>query len=287
MNAQERSQLENWLNHLHGLLGRFDALWGQRATLEQQLQPEQQHRQKWKVWVIAVFSLAFIFLGFTVFSSITGIITSIVLLPFSGVEYGDPLEGLVRFLMWTVPVVLSIGLAIAVVLFRNRVLLPRANTKIDVVNQQRRAGNDVLAGQIHAVDSRIAEANGEFQGHMSELHRLTGDGFPERYLYQDAVAFCWHMVHDHRADSIGKALNLYVEQLKHNEQLQKQQELIEETQRVRKQVMVGSVVNAAVTGAGIGAANANAKAARQQSAANTQRIIDNANKPKTVWVKRG
>lgn len=279
MDIQERRQLENWLKYLHDLLGRFEALRGQRAGLEQQLQPEQPPRARWKAWLIAPVALGFVLLSFTVFARLTGVVTSLVLLPFSGVEYGDPLEGLVRFLMWTVPVVISVGLAAAVVLIRNRVFLPRTNAKIAATNQQRVAHNGPVLAQIRDVDAQISSVDREFQQNI-------GARFPEYYLNQEAVAFCRDVIQRNLADSIKEALNLYENKLAEDREVMRHQEDMAQQERVRRQIAVGNVVNASIAGAGIGIANANAKAARAQNAANTQRVVDAVNKPKTVWVKK-
>jgi hypothetical protein len=136
-------------------------------------------------------------------------------------------------------------LATAIVLVRNKLILPRQNGRAERINLQREAHNDAVWAEEQQVDAQLNQASRDFATSI-------GTRFPQAYLYDEAVVFCLQMVQNHRAASVSDALNLYDTELKHRQIQDMHAAQLAETQRMRKQAAVGNVINAAMQGAVIG-----------------------------------
>ena len=124
----------------------------------------------------------------------------------------------------------------------------KANVKIDKQNEQIDAHNRQVYAQAQAIAEQLNEAGRIYSVSFAA-------GYPEAYAYDDAVGFALQAVQNHRANTVGEAINLY-EQFRHQQRMeQSQQAMLAEQERTRKQMAVGFVVNAALQGATIAAVN--------------------------------
>lgn len=265
---EQKAQLENWLNYHHGLLGRFDVMWQQRASLEQQYRVEKTLRTAWKWWVVAIFAVAILIALFTVASPLLDLVYA-PLNPLFDPDWANENSAVVIPILLAIPVLLATGLAMALVFMRNHFLLPRMNSRIAEQNAQTRLHNGAVAASLQGVDAQIADANQDFI-------RYGGETLSERYRNQHALAFMSQVVREDLAESLKEALNLYARELKDNERLQEQREAhqaqLAELQRMRKQQAVGNVVNAALQGATIGTIRSEGAANRAASQRNADAL---------------
>jgi hypothetical protein len=266
--AEQRAQLENWLNYHHGLMGRFDVMWQQRASLEQQYRAEKALRTVWKWWVVAILAVAIFIALFTVASPLLDLVYAPFNLLFDP-EWGSENTAVVIPILLAIPAILAIGLAMVIVYTRNHFFLPRKNSRIEEQNEQTRLHNDAVTASIQGVDGQIADANQDFI-------RYGGQTLSEQYRNQYALAFMSQVVREGRAESLKEALNLYARELKDNaeshERRKAEQAQLAELQRMRKQQAVGNVVQATLQGVAIGTVRSEGAANRAAAQRNADAL---------------
>ena len=236
--AEQRAQLENWLNYLLNLLNRFETLDQQKRAISQQYQHDMPMSKKWGIWAIVLWAAGLTLAAFTFFSRLTGIVVSIVLFPFSNVEYGDPLEGLVRVLMWVTPIMLSVGLAILIVFLRNKIWLPKQHAKAKYLTEQRHQHNAHIRAQEQTIDQQLDQARHDFRAYI-------GNQFPPDYLHIEAVSFCANRVRNQFADTLKEAINQYDEMLYKQRMEDMASAQLREQTRAANAAQFGNMINAA------------------------------------------
>ena len=216
----DRAALTAWLNELFGLVQHMETLYGQKAAVEARFPQPTPYKRPWgwKGYALCIV-IAFVVLG----------------IPMSSSNWFVSLLAL--------PVVLVVG--VGGPLLRNRKLVPASNAKAD---QKNRARAESMREATAPIDAQLNEAGRIYATRFAS-------GYPQAYAYSDAVGFVAQAVQNHRADSVGMAINLY-EQVLHQQRLeQSQQAILEEQQRSRRQIAAGFVISAAMQGATIGAIN--------------------------------
>lgn len=277
MEPQERQETVNWMGAILQNLNRQEALWNRRQFLTQQFQPMTPPKQPWGYGHVALAALGIAIVAGLPLLVIVELIGSFPPLALLIRSLPDP----VRFVTTSLIAILTPPAAgtVAGIFIRrhvNRKSIPQTNQRIAANNEVREAQNRQVAQQIEATDRELQQVRQQLGG-------IIAGRFPERYLHIEAVGFCLRMIQDMRADTVGQAINLYEEQLRHNDQMAAQQRIVEETQQVRRQVMVGTVVNSAMQGAAMGLANNHAKQARANADGNTAVIVDAIKGRKRQW----
>lgn len=213
----ERSALVASLTDLYRLTRHIETRYEEKARIEGQFPPPQ---APWKPWGWKGYAIS--------------IIGSLVVL--SGLLPDVGILSLLIYPLWP-----AVGIGIPIVW--KKVIVPRGNV-------QRRQGNREVA-------ARMREATAGVDAELNEAGRVYATrfaaNFPEAYAYSDAVAYCAKSVRDHRADTVGQAINLYETELHQQRLEQTQAQLLEEQQTARRQQAMQAVVGAALQGATIGA----------------------------------
>ena len=90
--------------------------------------------------------------------------------------------------------------------------------KVNKFNESIAESNEIISEQISIVNRE-----------MQEIRQLADEElywYPRNYCYSDAVNYFINVVSNYRADSLKEAINLYVEELRHRQMMQNQQELV-------------------------------------------------------------
>lgn len=271
--AGHRAQLESWLNHLYELLHRVESLHEHKEVIAQSYEGYPEPPKKWGLRVTLLWAIGLMIFLSTVFSSITGVIARVLLLPFYSVETGDPLEGFVRMLVTVIPIALSIGLATVAVFLRNRFLMSKQQAKTQRLADQTRQHNASVQAEEQRIDAQLYQT-------VHDIDKHAGDKFPQTYLHTEAVSFCLQMVQDHRAETVGQALNLYEATLHQRclENLTAAQ--LEEQRRTTKVAMLDNIISAAGHGANWAETRNQGAATRAANTANAQRIVNTIKNPR-------
>lgn len=275
-----RTELVTWLTYVRGLLRFIDGRWQAKAEIAQKYQQMAPLQKKWRWFHLALGTVVLVIVFFTVGRPVLEFVFTILVYPFFSAQWADSNTGGAMAIIVVVPVLISAGLALLVLLLRNRVLLPRQQARVERTNQQLEAHNAEVRAEERQVDAQLTQAGVDFAQHV-------GERFPRTYLYDEAVSFCVQLVQDHRANSVMEALNLYETELHRRKVLDMHAAQLAEQQRTRKTMAVGTVVNAAMTGAAIGTMRAEGRSNRTAGAANAARVSEQLKKPRTVYVKRG
>lgn len=278
--ADPRATLVERLAYLHALLGYIGEQWQAKAAIGQRYQPSVPLKKTWGVLPILLWSVGLTFALFTVAEPVLDLVYRLVLGPFVSVEWANANTGVMVAVMLAIPVAMSLALAYLIVRAWNRFVLPRQNARIQDANQRREERNEAVRAEEQQVDARLTRAGQDFATHIGT------DFFPQAYTYPEAVAFCITMVRNHRANSVTEALNLYETELHRRRVEDGQAAMLAEQKETQRQVRVGTVINAAMTGAAIGTIRAEGRATRAASAANAARVTSQMREPKTVYVKK-
>jgi hypothetical protein len=236
-----RAELETWLAYLLNLLRWIDARWQEKTSIAQRHQPLILLKKKWGFLPFALWVVGLVVLLTVIGTPILQAWAKAEAYAQGSIRYPNIQAPNVGILM--IPVALII--AVAIVLVRNKLVLPRLHAHAERINQPRRAHNQALLVEEQQLDVQLNQASHDFAANI-------GDKFPKAYLYDEAVGFCVQMVRNHRATSIPEAINLYETERHH----QRVENLLAwqaaEAQRTRKLAAVGNVVQAAMQGAVIG-----------------------------------
>lgn len=215
--SADRASLVAWLTELLGLVRHIEQRYEDKARIESQFPPP---KQALKPWGWKGFALSIV----------------VSLLVLSGLLSN---LGILSYLIY--PLWPAVGIGFPIVW--NKVLVPRGNA-------QRQQSNRELA-------ARMREATSGVDAELEKAGRIYATrfeaGFPEAYVYSDAVAYCLGAVQQHRADTVGQAITLY-ETERHRQRLEETQErMLEEQQLARRQQAGQAVIGAALQGATLGA----------------------------------
>ncbi len=101
---------------------------------------------------------------------------------------------------------------------RGREEMAEQNKRIDEENARIEQENGLILQQAKGVEDEMAQVRALFD------QRLRG-WYPPKYCYSHAVSFFIDAVENYQADTIGAAVNLYVEELRHQEHMQKMDRL--------------------------------------------------------------
>lgn len=274
-----RTTLVSKLTYLHGWLRFVNERWQQKATIAQSYQPLMPFKKKWGISSIVLGSVGLTLALFTVATPVTDLLYKIALEPFISAEWAEANTGVAMILMLTIPVVVSVGLAILIVYLRNRFLLSMQHSRAKRINQQREAHNQAVWAEEKQVNAQLKQAGQDFSDQI-------GTWYPQAYLYEEALAFCTQVIQNHRAKDIEGALNLYETELHRQRVENNQAALMAEQQRTQKLMIVGNVMNAALTGAAIGSIHQQGQQTRAANAANAARITEQLKKPVNVNVRK-
>lgn len=273
-----RARLTEKLIYLNGLLRWIDERWQAKAAVAQKYAPLEQPKHKWGLRMFALLTA-----GITVVSAVIGAPIIQVWARDQAKASGsirlpnvDPLA--VAILSLPVALILAAG----ILLFFNRVLLPRKHASTQAVNEQREVHNRAVWAEEQQVNAQLNKAGQDFAQHVGTQF------FPQAYLHQEAVAYCADMVHNHRANTVSEAINHYETDMWRRRMEQGQAAMIAEQQRTQKLVAIGTVVNAAMTGAAIGtmrAEGAKTRSAIASAAATrpTRVTVEVRKKSWSVW----
>ncbi|TFD61703.1 hypothetical protein E3T39_06630 [Cryobacterium suzukii] len=260
MNTQQagdaRAQLETRLAYLHNVLRWID-VWSQEKTaITQRYRPLAPLKDKWRLLPFALWAAGLLLV-------LTVIGTPIIQAQAKAAAYA---EGSIRYpniQMLNVAILMipvALVLALAVLLMRNKLILPLLHGRAERINKKRAAHNEPVRAEEQIVLAKLNQASRDIAAHIRD--------FPQAYMYDEAVGFCVQMVRNHRATSISEALNLF-ETERHRQRMENMQAWqLAEAQRTRKLVAVGNVVNAALTGAAIGSIRQEGARTRATNTAN-------------------
>lgn len=236
---QERFELSSWLSDLLKLTQNIEAGWARKAQIEQQYAAQLKPNKKpWRLIMGAL-------LTWVVSWPLTFVVQNgLVLIP------------------------LSIAGGVAAVMIYNRKFLPKRNEVVQAAN------NEIWK----RCTAELAPVNQQLDDDGAAFTQRFAQHFPNDYAYSDAVAFCLKAVQNHRADSVGSAINLYEQEL-HQQRLEQTQEaILEEQARTRRQQAVGMVVNTVMQGATISAIRSEGAANRAAGAASASMFRDELRK---------
>jgi uncharacterized membrane protein YhiD involved in acid resistance len=274
-----RTALVSKLTYLHGWLRFVNERWQQKATIAQRYQTLMPFKKKWGIPFIMLGFVGVTLALFTVAAPVTDLLYKIALEPLIAEEWAAANTGVAIILMLAVPIVVSAGLVILVVYLRNRFLLSRQHARAEGINQQREAHNQAVWAEEKQVNAQLKQAGQDFSTQI-------GNWYPQAYLYEDALVFCTQVIQNHRATDIEGALNLYETELHRQRVENNQAALMAEQQRTQKLMIVGNVMNAALTGAAIGTIRQQGQQTRAANAANAARITDQLRKPVDVNIRK-
>ncbi|WP_156887611.1 hypothetical protein [Propionicicella superfundia] len=228
--AAQRTQLENWLNHVLGLVRRFDQLGRDRqAAYARHRHLYVRYLERWGA--AAYFLWVFI---------LTVALTIVAIILFIGIPLAtmntseDFLAEVARIFLLPFPAALP-G-ALAIVLLRN--------TRARAINKRRRVLNEQRADQIEdAVRPEIESINAGLQEIADDFSKHVAGRFPEAYLYDEAILFCLTMARNHRASTLTAALNLYETEL-HNRRMENYAEAqLAELKRATEVAIFNGIMN--------------------------------------------
>ena len=234
-----RTALETKLHALHSVLSRIEKLSAQRQAIYAQHQhrfldhlPEWS-RKKYRRWVFLI--------AVTIFMVVP------VLYPW----LGD--NALIAAFVLPIP----LGLAGA------RALRGKKNAQIAAKNAQIDQRNEEIAEQIgQETWPLVGPISANIDSARKEFHAQFRGFFPEKYLTPTDVAACWHIVHDHRASTVGDAINILQRDL-HQARLENYAAAqLAEQQRANTIALTSSILNAVGQGAIIGTIRAEGAATR-------------------------
>ena len=143
------------------------------------------------------------------------------------------------------------------------------------------------------INQQIAEYNAQLEAQAEEINngmeevRQMADEYlywyPRNYCYSDAVDFFIEAIQNFRADSLKEAINLYVEELRHRQVMQSQQEISNQQQEMlgqQQELIRQQKINNVLTTANLFANLSTASAVRQNTAAvnaNSYAVQNSAN----------
>ncbi|MGO3833098.1 MAG: hypothetical protein ACTJGT_03940 [Microbacteriaceae bacterium] len=234
-----RIALETKLHALHSVLSRIEELSAQRTAIYDQHQhrfhdhlPEWS-RKKYRRWVFLI--------------AVTTVEAVALLYPWLG---GDTL---IAGLVLPIP----LGLAGA------RALRGKKNAQIAAKNAQIDQQNEEIAEQIgQETWPLVGPISANIDSARKEFHAQFRGFFPEKYLTPTDVAACWHIVHDHRAATVGDAINVLEGDLHHRYLENVAEAQLAEQQRANKIAVTSSILNAIGQGAIIGTMRSEGAATR-------------------------
>lgn len=269
-----RAELVERLTYMHALLRWMDEKWQEKDAVAQRYQDLIPLKDKWG-FARYMMWLGILTVGVTMI--VTGILRAIGRREMeevgrSSLVNTDPVS--VGILVFPAALVL----AFVVVVVHNKFVLPRQHERAVRVNRQREEHNAVVRVEEEQVDAQISRAGHDFATHI-------GNSYPQEYLYEEAVVYCIQMVRNHRAGSVGEAINLYEAEQHNRRVMNMQQAQLDESKRMRKQQMVSTAVNAAMTGAAIHSMRKEGARNRAAQAANTDRITSELRKPRDVYIR--
>jgi hypothetical protein len=283
--AVERADLEARLNRTLSLVRRLDTIERELDSTKQQYRllarpaPHVGEQKPWGtgsywVWVGVLFG-AWVLIGVPLVSKAWGAAQKTF-------YYNSDLYGFV-FMVSLGALAASFGLAWVIRFVRNRFVLRRRNAQVARTNQQIEQRNAQVAESNRGVEmfnagihNRLLQLDDQRNDVAVGLYEIVADRYPMTYLYDEAVGFCLQMVRDHRADTVGEALNLYETEL-HRRRLENlAQAQVAEQHRATQMAMLGNIINAAghaATAATVRSQGEANRQAAQSAAAATQRTI--------------
>lgn len=243
--SDDRAQLEARLAYLLTLLRWIDARWHEKAAIAQKYQQLIPVKKRWGALALSLWAIGLVVASFTIGAPVTGALYEVVFAPFFDLTWAEAHQGAMIAMMLAVPIALSVALAFLIVSLRNTVILSAQHARAERINKQREIHNDGVQVEEQRVDAQLYQASRDFATHI-------GDSFPQKYLYEEDVAFCLTLVQNHRATTVPEVINLF-ETERHRQRMEDLQAWqLDEARRTRKLVAVGTVVNAAMQGAIIG-----------------------------------
>lgn len=270
-----RAGLVNRLVYLRDILRWIDSRWQDKIAIEQRYQALAPTKRKWGFLPFALWAA-----GLTIL--LTKIATPLLQSRAKADAYAQgkiyyPNIQEINVGILAIPV--AVLLTFLILLFRNKLILPKHNARIEVLNQQRDTHNEAVWAEEQRVNDQLNQAARDLAAHR-------GNSFPQAYLYDDAVAFCVEAVNNHRASSVEAAINLY-EEARHRQRVEDAQaDMLAEQQKMRKLQAVSAVIGGIQQGAAIGAIRQQGAQTRAANSADNNRLIDAINKPRTVTFKR-
>lgn len=271
-----REELVAWMNSVRGLLRFIDQRSQRKAEIANSYQSATPMKKNWGILAVVLWAVAFLVVLFTVGSVVLDAIYGAVLGPFISQEQGEANQGLMVVLMLALPVLVSVIMAVLVVLFRNLVLVRRQHARAQIVNQRHDEHNTKLRTEEREIDAELSHAGDELRENVLGV-------FPEKYLYDDAVAYCTELVASHRANSIIEAINLYETEMHRRRIEDMHAAQLAEAQHHSRLQALGNVINAA----GHAATSSAVRSERQKNrATNAARVRAQQNKPQRVEIKK-
>lgn len=252
--SDARTALEARLGALHAVLVRLEQLTAQAQAVYN----EHQHRfvQHKPYWGARKYWLLVFLIGTSVFFIATTFVFPMVARASVDSGSDDPTGMVVGVIVFTL-------LPIPISLVGAGIWRKRRNAKIPAHNADVDRRNDEIAQHIaHETWPVIGPIEAELERTRQDFRaRFTGF-FPQNYLTPDDVAACWNIVHNHRADTVRRAINEHEQDLHRArmEDLAKAQ--LDEQQRATRVAQNASVLNAIGQGAMIGAIRAEGAATR-------------------------
>lgn len=252
-----RAQLETQLNQLHHILNRFEELQQQELAVYQR----HQHRyvtylNRWRagmywLWVL----LLTVVLSIVAVIVVVGVVSSAAASVSASGEYGNMSSSMGVMLVFLLPFPLA--------LIGAGVIVGVRNGKMPSTNAKREQQNIQIAEQI-AADTwpEIEPLLVQLDLSRQEFSNGFAGWFPSKYLTATDVAECWHIVHDHRANTVQGAINVY-ETILHRQRLENLAAAqLAEQQRATRAAQMGSIITAAGFGASIATQRAEGAATR-------------------------
>lgn len=240
----ERGALVAWLTELQQLVRWIDDRAQAKNAVESQYRAFLAFKRRWGIWPLILCIVGGLLIS-AMFSALFEEVWVGALSVQDGIYTRTP--GIAYLLASVTQWIVGGTIGTVFWIFRNKSAF-KANSNAERMNQQIDEHNQQTYAQAQQIAAQLNEAGRIYTSRFAE-------GYPDAYAYDDAVGFAIQAVQNHRANTVGDAINLY-EQVLHQQRMeQSQQAMLAEQERTRKQMAVGFVVNAALQGATIAAVN--------------------------------
>lgn len=235
----DRSGLVAWLDELQ-MMVRFVAHRSQvLAGLQGQYRQPMVPKKKWSGWALPLLLVLGAFLGAQLAVGSYRVVVADSSLPAIGESRSVQERRFVQQSL-TLAAGLTIGLGggFGFFRYRNNRWVDAKNASIKQENSAIEAHNRRVQGQAHQLDSELHAA-------AQDYARRFASGFPQSYLYDEAVGFVRDAVQNHRADTVGQAINLYEQVLHQRRMEQGQAAQLAEAKRATRALWIGNAINVA------------------------------------------